>query len=504
MALTLRPQPSSLKVLALRYESNSLPGRTLNEVYGSLGSVAETVANRVAHRLGMGPLSAADRINRFFDGEGGEAKERKIAGLRSDQSMIGIKTLRKDCAKLLAYTASKQATRTRIDAFWCIVDVATRYPGLRHFFLETHIVPSPVSVDGLCAFWKPQHCLSPEDAKEFDFVVKLTATCLADGNIAILVEANPRQNPRIEGCNTGLTVVEFLLVTLWSRTLAEPSVSLSVRYLAGILELKSFWLQSGPIFDDVLRKVNEHVCQMLEDLDIKQQAQDETESLMDFDGLDALLTALQAGIHDMTLSRKMETTTLQDCKWYQSAEQVVSLLRFPKAEALFPNAHAWAITDEFQRWFPTPYRVQEFTVVVPVTGRDAEDHEYFDQGGHSVVTEEDDVASDVSSVSSDATSVISKEALEAEPQAAPSIRRNTDNERSATSESRIDPFDRRFFSYEDRDEERDKARGTYLFGREVDERFREAGLPLGPPPVPGAPIQKARPKISARFFKRIR
>ncbi|KAJ6540616.1 hypothetical protein B0H19DRAFT_1175959 [Mycena capillaripes] len=49
---------------------NPSPGRTLDEVYQSLGKAAEKQANRVAYKLGLGPHVVANKIKAYFgDGE---------------------------------------------------------------------------------------------------------------------------------------------------------------------------------------------------------------------------------------------------------------------------------------------------------------------------------------------------------------------------------------------------------------------------------------------------
>ncbi|KAJ7110466.1 hypothetical protein C8R44DRAFT_260551 [Mycena epipterygia] len=73
------------------------PGRTLHEIYNSLGDTAEKHANRAAHSLGLGPVAVADRISKFF-GDGKE-RERALNGLRDEIP----RKLEKDCARLMKY-----------------------------------------------------------------------------------------------------------------------------------------------------------------------------------------------------------------------------------------------------------------------------------------------------------------------------------------------------------------------------------------------------------------
>lgn len=52
--------------------SSPSPGRTLSEVYTSLGKVLETQANRAAHNLGLGPHVVSEKIKSYF----GDADQR--------------------------------------------------------------------------------------------------------------------------------------------------------------------------------------------------------------------------------------------------------------------------------------------------------------------------------------------------------------------------------------------------------------------------------------------
>ncbi|KAF7300938.1 hypothetical protein MIND_00656700 [Mycena indigotica] len=337
------------------------PGRTLNEFYDSLGSVAEKTANRAAHSFGLGPLAVAGRITRYFDTGGEHERERKIYTLHHSQACVG--KLKRDCSKLLYYASPTHSADTQMDAFNCIIDFTTRYPGLRHFFLESRsirtLVKQPVSLDGLRALWKPQYH-GHDNGDELDFFVGFASACLVDSDITSLVEANLVENARVEGYHGGLTVVEKLLVAFELHTPTESNAFLPLRYIGGILELPSFWLQSGQLFDTVLRKIAHAMSQILRDLDVEQASDNTTELVFaDLDGLDIVLSAFLSGIHGFIIRCNI-LGILQDQEWFQDTFQLVSLLRYPRAEAFLPSAYVWANSSRFQRWFSTPYQVRAF------------------------------------------------------------------------------------------------------------------------------------------------
>lgn len=72
-------------------------GRTLHEVYSTLGAAAERHANRAAHSLWMGPHAVRQRIQEFFgDGDEREAKLRELG-------KTSCRNLEKDCVRLMKY-----------------------------------------------------------------------------------------------------------------------------------------------------------------------------------------------------------------------------------------------------------------------------------------------------------------------------------------------------------------------------------------------------------------
>jgi hypothetical protein len=73
------------------------PGRTLDQVYTSLGKVLEMQANRAAYSFGLGPHIVAQKIKSYF----GNGKER-VLQLESLHTAIPPK-LEKWCCKLMKY-----------------------------------------------------------------------------------------------------------------------------------------------------------------------------------------------------------------------------------------------------------------------------------------------------------------------------------------------------------------------------------------------------------------
>jgi hypothetical protein len=77
---------------------NPSPGRTLNEVYSTIGQSLEIRANRIADLLGLGPLAVARKITSFFGT--GEKRHQQLNTLRNQIPIELIEC----CSKLMGYT----------------------------------------------------------------------------------------------------------------------------------------------------------------------------------------------------------------------------------------------------------------------------------------------------------------------------------------------------------------------------------------------------------------
>jgi hypothetical protein len=75
------------------------PGRTLDQVYTSLGKVLQKQANRAAHTCGMGPHVVGQKIKSYFGD--GQDRVQKLELLRT--SGPALPELEKRCLKLMGY-----------------------------------------------------------------------------------------------------------------------------------------------------------------------------------------------------------------------------------------------------------------------------------------------------------------------------------------------------------------------------------------------------------------
>ncbi|KAJ7273163.1 caspase domain-containing protein [Mycena rebaudengoi] len=335
---------------ASRYPSG--PGRTLDEIYTAAGLLVGKNANKAAHHLGLGPCAVARRICAFF-GDGRE-REEKLEKLRtvSDDSH----TLKKDCIKLMGYTLPSESSQTQLQAFKSIITLTTRYPGIRCLFLGSkHIQRVGVSEETILKLWNRgrESC-----GQEWDFMFHFAAACLADQDISAMVEDS--QARAVASIENDLSMAERLLVASDCEGVSKFSKHIAVRYLGGILELPSFWIQEGAIHEAVVKKIYRRTTGILQDLGIDSAEGEDSGVLADHDGIDTLCAALLTGTRVWMLDKAATHFTGES--WFNSLLEFIQLLRHPRSEDLLPKA--WIISQDLRTIIPTPYRLQEVDVLV--------------------------------------------------------------------------------------------------------------------------------------------
>ncbi|KAJ7608339.1 hypothetical protein FB45DRAFT_386126 [Roridomyces roridus] len=208
-----------------------------------------------------------------------------------------------------------------------MVDLSTRYPGLRCLFLDflekkkTSPLNSETDIAGL-------RCGDGPPDRLFDFWRTFAAACLADRDISSLVEgSSPQKVCSVDSALPGLSVIETLLVATACEGHSKFSRLLAIRYLGGVLQLPSFWRQTGRIYWSVLSKLLQQITILLKDLgvDVAQQR----EILMgavqaDIEGIDILCEAVLLGIHGGLQNSQSGTTTDE---WYSNLGSVLHILR---------------------------------------------------------------------------------------------------------------------------------------------------------------------------------
>lgn len=110
------------------------------------------------------------------------------------------------------------------------------------------------------------------------------------------------------------------------RGISRFASLISVRYLGGILELPSFWLQNGVVFQAVVGKILLRVIILLRDLGVDSLGDSEhLGSDSDTEGVDILCTAVLAGVQNWFWGRR--PTDIHSEYWYRDFREVVKLLR---------------------------------------------------------------------------------------------------------------------------------------------------------------------------------
>lgn len=118
------------------------------------------------------------------------------------------------------------------------------------------------------------------------------------------------------------------LAHLGSRGLSK---FIAIRYLGGILELPSFWLQTGPIFRGVFKKILSKLVLLLKDLgvDSLDPTFDHTQGpgAGDSEGIEILSEAVLAGLFSWTIASENRSSDFSSEYWYSDAWTILQLLR---------------------------------------------------------------------------------------------------------------------------------------------------------------------------------
>ncbi|KAJ7937059.1 hypothetical protein B0H13DRAFT_2648967, partial [Mycena leptocephala] len=343
------------------------PGKTLGQIYTRLALSAEKRANRAAHTFGLGPQAVSDRIQAFF----GDASEReeKLGSLGNDRPP----RLEKDCAKLLEYALPSESTRTQLQAFTNIVTLITRYPGLRRIILNSkairHVVESGVAISRL---WNSS---GDHRDSQWKFYCEFASACITDKDISTFVEGFSTSDLSGSVDQQGLTVIETLLVAVDSQGLSK---FIAIRYLGGILELPSFWLQTGPIFRGVFKKILSKLALLLKDLgvDSLDPTFDHTQGpgAGDSEGIEILSEAVLAGLFSWTIASENRSSDFSSEYWYSDAWTILQLLRHPRTEHILPRSWEEATSRRFYHIVPAECRPRDLvgflsTELTPGIGR---------------------------------------------------------------------------------------------------------------------------------------
>ncbi|KAJ7921251.1 hypothetical protein B0H13DRAFT_2417519 [Mycena leptocephala] len=315
--------------------SDPAAGRTLNQVYSHVGDYLGRKVNRAAYRWGRGPSATADRIAAFFGT--GSQREANLDTLLVDS----YPRLEDECSRLLKYALPLvklisikvlvrlkirrcETAQTQVATFKCIVTIATRYHGTRGLLLKSKYLRCAGNTEALIsAVWARADDTQPH---EWDYYCQFAAACLSEKEISpILGNISPRCLGSING---DFSVIERLLVASESSA-NSISDALAQRYLAGVLELPTFWQESGVIHVTVFTKILDRIICVLNDLGVdsdEDSDEDKSGIIFDQEGIDSMASAILIGVLDW------HTEDPKTQYWYRNLTEIVR----PRAERLLP------------------------------------------------------------------------------------------------------------------------------------------------------------------------
>ncbi|KAJ6456052.1 hypothetical protein C8R45DRAFT_1111057 [Mycena sanguinolenta] len=328
-------------------------GRTVDQVYTSLGKAVEKQANHAAYVFGLGPQVVAQKIKVYF-GNGDEIVQR----LELLATSIPPK-LEKRCLKLMKYALPTESANVQCQAFKNIVHLVTSFPGLRVVLLRTKFLNGSPSLDTVSQLWD---CSSGGSDEDWEFWKKLAATCLTESTISTVVEGSPVSD--LSNCQQeALSVVEQLMVQ-HDCSDSQYSSALCLRYLGGILCFPPFWQDMAETRCYVVNKLCSKLIKILKDIGVDILALgpiEESEPPFDYEGVDLLATNLLTGV--LSWFNKLDQNDWAKQLWYESFKEVLQLLQRPRASELLPHSFAYA-TNSFKEQLPTAFKDAELELVV--------------------------------------------------------------------------------------------------------------------------------------------
>ncbi|KAF7312581.1 hypothetical protein MIND_00272200 [Mycena indigotica] len=340
---TRPPITTTELALALRQPLQVIgPGRTIQSIYQSVGNFFERKANKFACRFGLGPLSICERVEDLMGAESAQ-REAAMQELRLGHVNAATPKLRKACWRLLQYALPTEAPNTQMDAFNSVVLLVTRYPGLRALFLSAPQLQhtSEITNKDVLKMWGAAGC-SISDIVEFASILPPWVV-------------NEQEK--------GLTTVERLIITASHSGMSEYPSQLAIRYLGGITECHSFWMQQGALFDVVLQKLLIKCIAFLrdlgvDDLSIGRSAQP-TES--DVEGVENLCYSVIIGTQDHLLIHSRQLTAV---RWGSAFSELLLLLRHPPAQTMLPLAWEVATSPAAESLVTTTYSLRPVETLV--------------------------------------------------------------------------------------------------------------------------------------------
>ncbi|KZP05684.1 hypothetical protein FIBSPDRAFT_344165 [Athelia psychrophila] len=350
------PVPPAARALIPNYGDRVVqngPGMHLNLAFTAGGVYLEAGLRGVAKLLELGPVPVVKAIETVFADAAQRiaildelfllrappppADENSAAQLQPKASKTIVK-LKKLCRKLLKFTSSSELPDTQLLAYKGIVMLTTRYIGLRLLFVEQlpfkDGAQQPSKHDIVDA-WR--HGSSGEP--EWEFWLQFAAYCLASPDeITVAVET---LKPSNFGCFEGGQCISERLSHWISSAFAanEESRLIAVRYLAGILELPSFW--DFRIKND-LHSASDVLClvciRLLEDLAVECREQHfvRISDLVSLDpeGINVLVFA----ILNLLPLEQLPDDSIRSTTSLEIAKMLKQRLQTERSKALFPDA----------------------------------------------------------------------------------------------------------------------------------------------------------------------
>ncbi|CAK5267115.1 unnamed protein product [Mycena citricolor] len=249
---------------------------------------------------------------------------------------------------ILEYTSEKELPRTNEQAFECIVDIVTLFPGSRRLFLRTPFFANRKRTfgpyfcqDDILKIWKWGNGAAE---KHWTYWSNVASLALSHSQTSTLMETS-RLDDLVGGNSegAGLCGIQQLIV---GRADTDSSHGvLIVRFLYGLVVLPTFWEVQNAERAAVAVRLCKEVFLILQDTGIDAEEVRDGEELFDddppfdYEGVDCLCHALLVGLSRWN---PLILHTRQSEPWFSLFLEIIGLLLRPLALSFCPQSAEFA------------------------------------------------------------------------------------------------------------------------------------------------------------------
>ncbi|CAK5277823.1 unnamed protein product [Mycena citricolor] len=312
-------------------------GRSMNIWFLQAGhAIGEKVNNLTAKIIRLGPHPLLEEIKTILKDGIDRIDRLKMIRRESPSSGLDEEKVIKLLQGILEYTSEKELPRTNEQAFECIVDIVTLFPGSRRLFLRTPFFANRKRTfgpyfcqDDILKIWKWGNGAAK---KHWTYWSNVASLALSHSQTSTLMETS-RLDDLVGGNSegAGLCGIQQLIV---GRADTDSSHGvLIVRFLYGLVVLPTFW--------EVQNAERAAVADTGIDAEEVREGEEffDDDPPFDYEGVDCLCHALLVGLSRWN---PLILHTRQSEPWFSLFLQIIGLLLRPLALSFCPQSAEFA------------------------------------------------------------------------------------------------------------------------------------------------------------------